>query len=243
MKNALTHGAFLGSQEIKQKYLDRIAAHRAADRILQSYGYWKDGKGCAVGCAVHSSQTPHKKYEKEICPEALARLEDAIFERLPVDLARLWPSQFLETMAPGSDQRLTTSRFLVWLLEDKLAKWATPESRAVAKLYRRRIAGDEPSREEWKAATNAAKTAATNAYIATNAITANNANAAAYIAAAAAADTTTYAATYAANAVTYATYATHAVNAACAATPTDIVSMSEVLLDIMRTAPMMNGII
>lgn len=39
--------------ERKRFYLDRAAAHRKDDEIVQGYGYWKSGKGCAVGCLAH----------------------------------------------------------------------------------------------------------------------------------------------------------------------------------------------
>lgn len=79
---------------IKRQYLDRVASHRAADQLLQSYGYWKDGKGCAVGCTIHAES--HAAYEVEIgVPQMLARLEDTIFEHLPTSVAQLWPERFL----------------------------------------------------------------------------------------------------------------------------------------------------
>jgi hypothetical protein len=46
-------------------------------------------------------------YETELgIPVMLARLEDWIFEGLPVERAKLWPKQFLTTIKSGSDLSL-----------------------------------------------------------------------------------------------------------------------------------------
>ncbi len=47
----------------------------------------------------------------------------------------------------------TMTRWFLWLLEVELGKYAT--SGLVAKLYRRRLVGDEPTKEEWAAAATA----------------------------------------------------------------------------------------
>ena len=61
---APTFFAFHGDPTIKTKYLDRVQAHAKADQLVQGYGYWKDGKGCAVGCTIHGSR--HRDYETEL---------------------------------------------------------------------------------------------------------------------------------------------------------------------------------
>ena len=52
--------AFHNDPSIKEKYLTRVQAHYKADEIIQGK-YWENGKGCAVGCTIHSSD--HKNYE------------------------------------------------------------------------------------------------------------------------------------------------------------------------------------
>ena len=44
--------AFHGKPELKQFYVERAIKHREADEIVQGYGYWENGKGCAVGCLI-----------------------------------------------------------------------------------------------------------------------------------------------------------------------------------------------
>ena len=48
--------AYHGDPVIKSDILASLARHRAADELVQDYGYWKDGKGCAVGCTIQSGR-------------------------------------------------------------------------------------------------------------------------------------------------------------------------------------------
>jgi hypothetical protein len=44
---------FHGDQGIKDKYVDRVKAHKAADEIIQGTGFdSKTNRGCAVGCTL-----------------------------------------------------------------------------------------------------------------------------------------------------------------------------------------------
>ena len=108
--------AFHNDPAIKEFYLARIRAHQAADEIIHGQ-YWKNGKGCAVGCSVHSGD--HKAYELELgIPRIVARLEDGIFERLrsPDDIP--WPEQFLLSISVGADLSMVWPQFAVLLLAD-----------------------------------------------------------------------------------------------------------------------------
>ena len=81
--------AFHNDEKIKKKYLSRLRAHQKADEIVKGF-YWEMGKGCAVGCTIHSSD--HGAYETELgIPRWLAKLEDRIFEGLPNGRAKKWP--------------------------------------------------------------------------------------------------------------------------------------------------------
>ena len=107
--------AYHGRQADKDAILAQLAGHRAADELVQGYGYWKDGKGCAVGCTIHSGD--HMKYESQFgIPVAIARLEDRIFEELPVELARQWPERLMSTIQPGQDLSRVHWALLRWLL-------------------------------------------------------------------------------------------------------------------------------
>jgi hypothetical protein len=103
---------------VKEVYLARVRAHRIADEIVKGK-YWQNGKGCAVGCTIHSSD--HGKYEVELgIPEWLARVEDIIFEGLPNKRAMLWPEEFLEAIKPGVDLDKIKTPLTIFILEDAI---------------------------------------------------------------------------------------------------------------------------
>jgi hypothetical protein len=169
MKVRIEMEAFLGKQEVKTKFLERVRAHREADELIKGT-YWEKGKGCAVGCTVHSDD--HVAYETQLgIPQILALLEDGLFEALPNGVAMLWPERFLSAIQPGADLSLVWPRFSVWMLIDE--KWGvlqfalTKESKKsiknVADGYTSVIEGGTPNWQEiaadaarWAAAAAAA---------------------------------------------------------------------------------------
>ena len=110
--------AFHDDPAVKQKYLDRVIAHRAADNLVKGKG-WEDGKGCAIGCTLESYS--HSRYPIELgIPEMLAHLEDCIFEGLPNGDSQQWPERFLSAIELGADLSLVGWKFLHWLLTESL---------------------------------------------------------------------------------------------------------------------------
>lgn len=70
--------AWHGQQTTKDFYVARVRQHMLGDEIIQGV-YWEDGRGCGVGCSVHSSD--HSLYETDLgIPVQLAYLEDSLFE-------------------------------------------------------------------------------------------------------------------------------------------------------------------
>ena len=186
--------AYNGKTSVKRKYLRRVRKHRELDQLVQGYGYWKDGRGCAVGCTIHSGN--HSAYETELgIPRQLAYLEDRLFERLPVELARQWPERFLSAIKPGADLSKVLPKFMVWMLSDAVdgvIRFAKREAtkaaiQEVSALYLRWAAGDKPATSEWESA----RKIAYDAYDAASAYAADAADAAA--AASYAASTAVYA--------------------------------------------------
>jgi hypothetical protein len=109
--------AYHSDQEVKSAVLAQLQAHHDADEIIKGV-YWQRGKGCAVGCTIHSGN--HVEYEPRFgIPQALARIEDRVFEGLPNDRAKLWPLQFMDAIRPGADLSRIWPQFAVWLLTDK----------------------------------------------------------------------------------------------------------------------------
>lgn len=157
------------NQQEKDAILAQLRAHREADQLVKGQ-YWSEGKGCAVGCIAHKSydEGVHAAVADMLgVPEQVAHLIDAIFEGLPNADAMAWPERVVSAIVPDADHSLAWSRFAVRLLvdpdfgvihtTDKADVRAAIEG--VARCYRRRINGDEPTEAEWNAAGNAARAA------------------------------------------------------------------------------------
>jgi hypothetical protein len=173
--------AYLNKEEIKEQKLLQVRAHRMADQLVKGK-YWENGKGCAVGCTVHSSD--HSAYEREMgIPRLLARLEDGLFERLPNERAMVWPEEFLSAISVGADLSKVGARFMHWMLVDPnegvIRHAKTDRTRnsiqSIGALYAREIGGSPVSIEEWQqgyaaaaAAADAAAAAAADAAAARN---------------------------------------------------------------------------
>ena len=114
--------AYHNDPVLKTRCLELMADHRSADRLVQSHGYWWNEKGCAVGCLLHSlggEPDNHIDYERLIgVPEILAKLEDLIFESLPVEDAQEWPERFLDAIPVGVDLSRVSWQFLDWVLSN-----------------------------------------------------------------------------------------------------------------------------
>jgi hypothetical protein len=151
--------AFHGDSEIKERYLARLKAHRAADELIRGEG-WDGHRGCAIGCTLDGYD--HSRYPIELgIPEQLAYLEDWLFERLPVADAMAWPERVLTAIRVGADLSRVWPEFAIWMLVDPehgVSQYAVDGgTRAaivdVADLYRRT---DDVSPDEWAAAREAA---------------------------------------------------------------------------------------
>lgn len=222
--------AYKNDEKLKEMYVQRAVAHREADQLVQGYGYWKNGKGCAIGCLAHADKNAHQVLENDAgLPTSLNHLADHLFENLPSDKYRVWPERYAAAPKVGADLSLVSARFMVWLLTEEVVKHfdatAFPEVAAccatVSTLYRRKIAGEEIVDKEWIAAARAARAAAADAAPDAAARAADAAARATYAAAYAAVDAAAraaraaYAAVYAAARAAYA--AARAVDAVDAA--------------------------
>lgn len=183
--------SFHNDPEIKEKYLTRVRAHAAADEIIRGT-YWAHGRGCAVGCTIHGDD--HSAYERELgIPQILARLEDTIFENMPLGLAKTWPERFLSAIPLGVDLSKVWPNFAIFLLTDATQCASRhPQCDIVATHFRNELEG---ASIDWESVKDAAYDAA---------VVASADDAAADDAAAAAADV---AAADADAAYTYDTYA------------------------------------
>jgi hypothetical protein len=236
--------AYHGEQSIKDRYLKRVEAHAAADQIVHGT-YWEHGKGCAVGCTVHSNS--HRAFETELgIPLMLARLEDTLFEGQKNGDAKTFPARFLAAITPGADLSRVGWIFLHWLLTEELTgrdnSRVAKQIKACADVLVPLTKGLPVDRE---AAIEARRNARAAAYADDAAAAAAAAAdvAAAYAAAAAAAYAAAYAAAAAAayaaaDAAAYAAADAAAAAYAAAARSQCYRRMANKLIELMAAAPM-----
>jgi hypothetical protein len=245
--------AFHNDQSIKDKYLMRVSAHQKADEIIKGK-YWESGKGCAVGCTIHSDN--HSDYETELgIPSWLAHLEDRIFEGLPNARAMNWPVEFLEAIKPGQDLDKIKIPFLIFIVESAKEKFNHKKYPKTLKAIdgvlielKKEVIDLDKLREARRLARTAADAAAAAAAAAADAADAADAAAAAYAAYAASYAAADAAAAYAAYAASYADADAAAAYAAAAADAADaaaaaayatrqnaFVKFADKLLELIRT--------
>ncbi len=115
--------SFHNDAKIKARYVARVDAHLEADEVIRGT-YWLNGKGCAVGCTVHSGD--HAAYETELgLPEWLARLEDGLFEGLKDRNAQRFVARFLSAIPVGVDLTPVKYKFCVFLLRENIKRVLT----------------------------------------------------------------------------------------------------------------------
>jgi len=110
--------AFNNDPKLKEFYVNRMNTHAAADEIIQGTG-WENGKGCFIGCTLHSYD--HGKFESEgIGPEWLGYLADKIFEGLSNEKAKEFAANFYPSMRVGIDLEQVKKDFLVFVMQENL---------------------------------------------------------------------------------------------------------------------------
>jgi hypothetical protein len=161
--------AYHGLVQEKRTILRKLRAHAKADRLVKGR-YWEDGKGCAVGCTLEDATGSHYLYESRFgIPQALARLEDTIFEGLPNAKAMTWPVAFMSAVPVGADLSRVVWQFLHWLLTDVRASPGIEHPTVkdavarCAELMSRLALGGYVSWEETRLAYAAAESAAESA--------------------------------------------------------------------------------
>ena len=112
--------SFHNDPKIKEKYVKRLKAHAKADEFIHGK-YWENGKGCAVGCTIHSNN--HNAYETELgLPEWLARLEDCIFEGLENGEAKTFAVDFLVSIPIGKNLESVKWKFCAFILKGNIER-------------------------------------------------------------------------------------------------------------------------
>ena len=126
--------AYKNDASLKKRVVAEIERHRKMDAIEQGTygrenGQWR---GCAVSCTLrslaildkeelHTKYEDHALYETKLgIPEWLARLEDTIFEGLPVEEARKWPGLFAEAINVGANLEPVKWKFCAFILKENI---------------------------------------------------------------------------------------------------------------------------
>lgn len=139
----------------KSMLVAEMVKHREADRLARGT-YWRDGRGCAVGCSIHSinRMTGARHWAGHHAalaaatgiPGHLIYLADELFERMSPDRALLWPEQFYAAIPDGADLSDVWPVFAAWMLRTIALPAAGSEPRIRAAIER--IAAGYESR--WK---------------------------------------------------------------------------------------------
>jgi len=92
--------AFHNQLPLQKEFLDRVQGHYDADEIIHGV-YWERGKGCAIGCMVHSNQ--HKDLESLYgIPVWIGRLVEVLFEGMENKFSKEFVLNFAKTISKPS---------------------------------------------------------------------------------------------------------------------------------------------
>lgn len=190
--------AYHGKPEIKDFYKSRMDKHIKMDELIKGT-YFEEGKGCFVGCTLHSSN--HDDFEKELgIPVEIARISDTIFEGLSVEESKKFSSEFHDQIKVGADLSMVWPKFSLAILNDKekgcinFAEEGKDRDfvQGVIELYLEWVrTGIKPSLERWKVYAYASASA--YAYASVSAYAYASAYASAYVSASAYAYVSAYA--------------------------------------------------
>jgi hypothetical protein len=153
-----------GDAELKAATIAEMKAHREADELVRGF-YFRDGKGCAVGCLTRDPEGGHAQYpERWGIPTWLAHLEDHIFEGLPEEKALLWPERFLTAVPLGGDFKGLADRLAIARLKEEClplsGQWLESERTKVVAAIEQTIAALEGKGDRAAAAAESAAAAA-----------------------------------------------------------------------------------
>jgi hypothetical protein len=169
----MTLTAYLGDPALKTRVLTGLAAHAAADELVQGVYFEQrvdDDKvrACSIGCTLHdlNPQLPandHTRFVGELgIPEQIAHLIDAIFEAQPDDkAAAAWSQQIMAAIPVGADLTGVWDRYALWMLDGLVAEGRDPDGVVsnMAGLFRRAVDGNQLTKREWDQAAWAARDA------------------------------------------------------------------------------------
>ena len=157
--------SFHGDAELKRVILEGIEEHRQLDLLAAGSYRTNAGKVCAIGCQVGTLREHDPERYGRLCwndhaglaqalglPEWLLRLEDRLFERLPLEARLEWPGRLIGAIPVGVDLEPVRYRWRASLLQRRIDAGADPGGvvSRVRDLCLRAGSGDMPSASEWR---------------------------------------------------------------------------------------------
>jgi hypothetical protein len=145
--------SFHNDPALKAQLLSNLHAHAKKDAFRQDE-YWDadTSRGCAVGCSIidfGGDPEEHTEYERLFgIPEALAQIEDGIFENLPLAEAKALPIAFIEAIPVGVDLSTIVDRLVVAWIQSTNTR-DCPKVKALCDMIECEIAGGSVTRDEW----------------------------------------------------------------------------------------------
>lgn len=128
----MTNLAYHNDAALRERVLEQIAEHQAADEIAQGCYYKQDDYGvhaCFIGCVAHGSDVTVFE-EMTGFPAMLTKIGESIFEGLPFAEAKDFPLRVASAPKLGVDLSTVAWKFLAWLVETTLERHGTDEVRA-----------------------------------------------------------------------------------------------------------------
>ena len=154
--------AYHGKETLKQETIAKMQSHHDADELVKGL-YWKQGKGCMIGCLAHRNMDAHEWVAETLgFPLELAYLYDHLFEWQSPEASKSFPLKVLNATHTGADLSKVADRFKLWILENELHydREAHPEiAKAVEDviaLYMRVLNDEAVDDSEWSVARSAA---------------------------------------------------------------------------------------
>lgn len=118
--------AFVDSIVTKEELVMELKKHQEADNFIRG-AYFKNGKGCAVGCSLESASrlkgviidtSDHSLYEDYFnIPEYFALLCDRLFEGMSLERSKTFPLDIIEAVKVGTYLDSVEDLFNIAVLE------------------------------------------------------------------------------------------------------------------------------
>lgn len=108
--------AFFNEPKLKQAVMSRLREDRRLDRLAQGV-YFKDGKGCHLGCLTRCNQNSHQATERLFnIPLRIAYWLEVVFEGLPREKCEWWVIEGTSAIPVGADLSKAHHELSYWLL-------------------------------------------------------------------------------------------------------------------------------